>query len=399
MDPGDPAFAPGGSWLASVDLGGHVVLWPTGQPHSRVISIHADGPLFDLAFSPDSSVLASCGRDGVRLTPIAPTAPALAHLDLAADYFCYGVAWARDGRQLAVVAPQQGVFVVERTGANPRRLLPQPSPTVALSGVAFDPSGTTLAVGSHYGATPDEVRLYAIDPRTGESRSWPLGQPGSAGRPFADGARDVRFSYDGRLLTAGGGGVRRWELRTGVSEVLAGEPGAMAALDTSRDGRRLVAVVGRSGIGAQPLGQPVVLVIDLVSGERRVIQGQGTELTRTIATDAAGERVVTGDGSGIVRVGSASGGEPHLLLGHPGAIERLAISPDGRWVASASGAEMRLWPMPDTSRTPLHALPHEALLAKLDSLTNVRVVEDGASPSGYRVELGPFPGWRDTPDW
>jgi WD40 repeat protein len=389
VDPGDPAFAPVGSWLASSDLGGHVAFWPTRQPYSRVIAVHTDGPLFDLAFSPDSSLLASCGRDGLRLTPIAPSAPPLSHLDLGADYFCYGLAWDGEGGRLAVVAPQQGVFVVDRLGAHPRRVLVQPSQTVALSGVAFDPSGTRLVVGSHYGATPGEVRLYAVDIRTGTSRSWPVGLPGSAGRPFADGARDVRFSHDGRLLSAGGGGVRRWDLATGASERLAGGPGSMAALDTSRDGRRLVAVLGGGRIGAQPLDQPVVLAIDLVTGEQRTIANHGSGLTRTIATDAAGERVVTGDGSGIVRVGSTAGGEPQLLLGHQGAVERLAVSPDGRWIASSSGAEIRLWP----------ALPYQELVAGLDSLTNVRVVEDPASPNGYRVELAPFPGWRDAPTW
>ena len=55
--------------------------------------------------------------------------------------------------------------------------------------------------------------------------------------------------------------------------------------------------------------------------------------------------------------------------------------------------------MPDTSRTPLHALALDELLAKLDSLTNVRVVEDASAPSGYGVELGPFPGWPDAPGW
>jgi hypothetical protein len=32
-------------------------------------------------------------------------------------------------------------------------------------------------------------------------------------------------------------------------------------------------------------------------------------------------------------------------------------------------------------------------------LTNVRVVEDKTSPSGYKVDLAPFPGWKDLPTW
>ena len=74
----------------------------------------------------------------------------------------------------------------------------------------------------------------------------------------------------------------------------------------------------------------------------------------------------------------------------------LARRPVDRFDA---GSDIRLWPMPDLSQPPLHTLPHDALLAKLDSLTNVRVVEDPAASSGYKVELGPFPGWKDVPTW
>ncbi len=55
--------------------------------------------------------------------------------------------------------------------------------------------------------------------------------------------------------------------------------------------------------------------------------------------------------------------------------------------------------MPDVSKPPLHTLPREELLSKLRALTNVRVVEDAASTTGYRVDLAPFPGWRDVPTW
>ncbi|MFN8095392.1 MAG: hypothetical protein U0599_24790 [Vicinamibacteria bacterium] len=77
----------------------------------------------------------------------------------------------------------------------------------------------------------------------------------------------------------------------------------------------------------------------------------------------------------------------------------LAFSPDGRWLAATPGNDVRLWPMPDLSKPPLHTWPREALLAKLDALTNVRVVADADAPSGYKVDLAPFPGWLDEPSW
>ena len=77
----------------------------------------------------------------------------------------------------------------------------------------------------------------------------------------------------------------------------------------------------------------------------------------------------------------------------------LAVSPDGQWIASGADTEIRLWPMPDLSKPPLHTLPLDQLLAKLHELTNLQVIEDESSPTGYRLEIGPFPGWENVPEW
>jgi len=55
--------------------------------------------------------------------------------------------------------------------------------------------------------------------------------------------------------------------------------------------------------------------------------------------------------------------------------------------------------MPDFSKPPLHTLPREELIVKLKSLTNVRVVRDPESPTGWDTEIGPFPGWETVPSW
>ena len=55
--------------------------------------------------------------------------------------------------------------------------------------------------------------------------------------------------------------------------------------------------------------------------------------------------------------------------------------------------------MPDVTKPPLHTLPHAELLAKLDALTNLRVVRDPPSATGWTLDVGPFPGWKDVPTW
>jgi WD40 repeat protein len=103
---------------------------------------------------------------------------------------------------------------------------------------------------------------------------------------------------------------------------------------------------------------------------------------------------------GEIRVGPVTGEEPHLLLGHESTVFSLAIDPLGRWIASGGNdTTVRLWPMPDLSKPPLHTLPREELIAKLKSLTNLRVVRDPESATGWKLTHDPFPGWAEVPTW
>ncbi len=53
--------------------------------------------------------------------------------------------------------------------------------------------------------------------------------------------------------------------------------------------------------------------------------------------------------------------------------------------------------MPDLSKPPLHTLPREELIARLKTLTNLRVVRDEEGPNGWEPEIDPFPGWETVP--
>ena len=120
---------------------------------------------------------------------------------------------------------------------------------------------------------------------------------------------------------------------------------------------------------------------------------------RTVALDPTETLVATAGPKDSVQIGPLAGGEPHLLFGHKGPVRDVAFSPDGRWLASGGDDTVRLWPIPDVTQVPPHRLSHPEFLAKLRTFTNLRSVADANAPNGWKLEPGPFPGWKNMPAW
>ena len=142
--------------------------------------------------------------------------------------------------------------------------------------------------------------------------------------------------------------------------------------------------------------------MNLGSGEILSLPEFGPASRFSVGLDASGSVAVIGawDGSSILRVASPLGGEPHILFGSEGLVWSVDISSDGRWTATGDDSgHVRLWPMPDLSKPPLHTLPRGELIAKLKTLTNLRAVRDEDSATGWTIEVGPFPGWAEVPAW
>jgi WD40 repeat protein len=208
----------------------------------------------------------------------------------------------------------------------------------------------------------------------------------------------LKFSEDGSLFTCNSqGSVQRWNIRDGSSTVIGNCKLPYASgLAVSRDARFLFAdFISNYQWGATTVGE--VVEFDLQKHTSCLLKSHGNTVA-DVALDPTERFVVTASLDGAVRVGPVTGEEPHMLLA-PDGMNTIAISPDGKWIASGSVVSfaLRLWRMPEGR--PIHTLPHDEFLNRLRALTNVRVVADKSSQTGYRLDKAPFPGWEKAPTW
>jgi WD40 repeat protein len=264
-----------------------------------------------------------------------------------------------------------------------------------------------------------ERTLWVSDVESGETRHFalpvsrgsqaPQGESPETRKAWEGGIAHLAFADESTLYTVGAGGLRRWNLETGTHELVAAPPaGSGFVASFSNEARTALLTRTRQG---EDLRCEEVAVHDTRAGTSRPAPSWATcgavQVVRaagiggaSAVIDATGQVAAFTSPDGSVRVGRLDAAAPHLLAGHKGPIQYLAISPDLRWVATAGEDNtLRLWPMPDLSKPPLHALPLDQLLAKLRSLTNFRAVRDSASSTGWTIEVGPFPGWKSVPEW
>jgi WD40 repeat protein len=160
---------------------------------------------------------------------------------------------------------------------------------------------------------------------------------------------DVAFSPDGLRLASLGtdGGLHLQDLRGGTGlDLDAGAAGANA-LAFGKDGRHIY-VTGLDGAVRD-------FDLSVARPEARVLT-RHARLSRTVAVSPDGRTLASGGGDGEVHLVDLASGRVRALVGHTDEARHVTFSPDGRLLASASwDGTVRVWDLSSGATTVLRA--------------------------------------------
>jgi WD40 repeat protein len=392
-------FHPTGDWVASsTKNGAEISLWPLPTENPYVVDGYDTFWRLTVGFTPDGRFLVSnWGQDRVRMRPLPGSGKTeVIDLKLPHAYPVRGrLAVSPKGHRILSAGKGGNTFLLSTRGEDPLQLSGFDRHDVLLGG-AFSPSGNLVATATLWPENQPTLRVWVIE--TGETLIFdvPNGELESvAESPYQNyEVENVVFADESTLYTSGCAGLLRWDLEEGgFEQIIDPAPNHCLFMIASADSRRILTFES-----AEPLQRRDTLLHDLVTREVRQVEIPAE--TTVLSLGPAGTTWVAGEENGLIWVGRFDEGKAHILAGHKGPVKSLAISTDRKWVASSGEDKtLRLWPMPDLSKPPLHTLPRQELIAKLKSLTNLRAVRDAESPTGWTIEVGPFPGWESVPEW
>ena len=407
-----------GQLLASAGFDGTVRLWDADDGRERGLLYGHQKRVSGLAFGTDRRTLISAGMDGVarvwRTTPRANDAANVTdpQWDMARQFRYRPPAAGRDRALASAAVGANGNTLifgevrglsawlgeaargrptgVSVPGVLPLWRLPVDAPPAEVKAVAVLRDGRGVVA-----ALPNELMYWRVNPTGNRPMTpgalMPAIMSKTVRMPTPKPVKAMATDASGTLLaTIDGGGVRVWNMRSLLFPPEAPVPPQL-----------VLAVPDAFAVAFDPTGERLAVA---VTDGIRIVTRTGQLLgvvpnahdgkIESIAFDAAGTTLATGDSEGRVRVWNVSVDgtvTPRTTMtGHTLGVESLAFSPDGRTLASGSDDRtVILW-------DPVTGQERAVLTEHVDKVIRVQFTPDGASL--YTVSRdGVVRRWRAEP--
>lgn len=275
-DPGP--HADGRGWLlAAGGQGGYVSIWELGTRKLRARCVGAIYDIYSVAFSPDATLVASCGRDFARVWNVATSNELL---QASTGSYAYAVIFSRVGRSLAIASErkQPGSGRVEIFNLEEGRGLQ------VLRGLFGTLEKAVFSRDGRYVAALSMAWEVAIwDRETGALRhvlTVPRG-------PFTDNAA-LAFSPDGRRLAVSAGETASlWDLESGRKLQTWKLPPGLNDRIAFRGPEEIVLVRMETGAGIPPFSEFPSVEYPRVIPIRRLYPGKKDAETLKTLTEYA----------------------------------------------------------------------------------------------------------------
>jgi WD40 repeat protein len=313
------AFSPNGSTLASAHSDGRILLWDVARRAAKLPTHGHPQPLTSVAVAPDGKTIATTCDDGTAwLWDRATGKPLhqLTHHKVPGVAVIWCAAFSPDSRTVALSHQRDGITFWDVATGQLQRHIPEKNSDRIVS-VAFSPDGKWLASESI-----DQPHASLWDTATGElKRTYQRGK-----KRFEDRGTSVAISPDGQLLAStASNGLNVWRLDSGKLVFLKSDANGSSVAFSP--GGFLVATAGGG-----------VTVFDAVTGAELAkfearLHHYGW---RGIAFSPDGRLLAVADPARVKLWDVAARRELPGFEGHRGIITSVAFTPDGQAVVSAA---------------------------------------------------------------